>query len=118
MVNQKTNQDKMKLSIIVVNWNVKPLLGRCLFSVFKNIKNFNYEVIVVDNNSSDGSQDFLTMLSKKRERLRLILNDKNVGFATANNQALKKAQGEYVLFLNPDAEIRSGIIKKMVQKMD
>ena len=89
----------MQLSIVIVNYNSKFLIEQCLGSVRKAIKGINTEVIVVDNNSNDGSKEYL------RDRftsLKLILNNDNVGFAKACNQGFKITSGEYVLFLNPD----------------
>ena len=108
----------MTLSIIIVNWNVKPLLERCLSSIFLYGKNLDYEVLVVDNNSIDGSKEYLKDLSKKKQGLRVILNKKNLGFAVANNQAIKISKGEFILFLNPDAEVGGGTLQKMVYFME
>ena len=89
----------MKLSVIIVNYNVKYFLEQCLCSVEKACKNIAAEIIVVDNNSTDGSMDFLL---QRFPAVNFIWNAVNVGFAKANNQALATAQGEYILFLNPD----------------
>ncbi|MCY7421642.1 MAG: glycosyltransferase family 2 protein [Chitinophagaceae bacterium] len=89
----------MQLSIIIVNYNVKYFLEQCLSSVFKAINNLNAEVWVVDNASTDGSIEFL---QARFSWINVIANEKNVGFAKANNQALYKCTGEYILFLNPD----------------
>ncbi|MBP6024537.1 glycosyltransferase family 2 protein [Ferruginibacter sp.] len=89
----------MKLSVIIVNYNVKYFLEQCLCSVEKACKNIAAEIIVVDNNSTDGSMDFLP---QRFPAVNFIWNVVNVGFAKANNQALAMAQGEYILFLNPD----------------
>ena len=97
----------MTLSIIIVNWNVKPLLERCLSSIFQHAKGLNYEIWVVDNNSKDGSREYLQNLAGRRDNVKIILNGRNLGFAMANNQAIKQSQGEFVLLLNPDAEIMS-----------
>jgi len=107
----------MLLSIIIVNWNVKPLIERCLSSIFLFAKNLDYEILVVDNASSDTSRGYLEELAKNKKQLKVILNEKNLGFARANNQAAKKAQGEFILFLNPDTEIRGGTLQKMVEFM-
>jgi len=108
----------MKLSVIIVNWNVRPLLERCLRSILKNTPSFSYEVIVVDNNSEDDSKEFLTRFVEKRKNFKVIFNRENLGFAKANNLGLKKAKGEYILFLNPDTEILSGALEKAVKIMD
>ena len=89
----------MQLSVIIVNYNVKYFLEQCLCSVEKACKNIAAEIIVVDNNSTDGSMDFLP---QRFPAVNFIWNGVNVGFAKANNQALAMAQGEYILFLNPD----------------
>ena len=89
----------MQLSVIIVNYNVKKLLRECLLSVQKAAINIDTEIWVVDNASSDGSVE---MLKSEFENVNLIANSKNVGFSTANNQAIKKALGEYILILNPD----------------
>jgi len=95
----------MDLSIIIVNWNVKELLYRCLQSIFIFAGNIDYEVIVVDNFSIDGSVQMLNDLSFSHQNLRIIFNQENAGFAKANNQGLRAAQGKYVLFMNPDMEL-------------
>ncbi|MGG9964029.1 glycosyltransferase family 2 protein [Ferruginibacter sp. SUN106] len=89
----------MQLSIIIVNYNVKYFLEQCLCSVLKACKNIDAEILVVDNNSNDGSKEFL---SPQFPLVHFTWNSVNVGFAKANNQALAQAKGNYVLFLNPD----------------
>ena len=89
----------MQLTIIIVNYNVKYFLEQCLCSVIKACKNIEVEIIVVDNNSSDGSREFLL---PKFTTVNFIWNNVNTGFAKANNQALAQAKGKYILFLNPD----------------
>lgn len=91
-----------QLSIIIVNYNVVHFLDLCLDSVFIAIDNLDAEVIVVDNASSDGSCD---MVRHKYPAVKLIANTDNVGFARANNQGVKAAQGEFVCILNPDTVI-------------
>lgn len=106
------------LSIIIVNWNTKDLVLRCLDSIAKSKPKLRYEVIVVDNGSTDGSVTALKKLQKSRHpklQVRLIENQENLGFAKANNQGIKKAEGKYVLLLNSDAQIKKGAIKKLVK---
>jgi hypothetical protein len=89
----------MDLSIVIVSWNTKKLLDECLASIFRETKNLNFEIFVVDNNSSDGTAE---MIKEKYPQTRLIKNKENCGFAAANNQAMKLATGKYILVLNPD----------------
>jgi len=92
----------MKLSIIIVNYNVQYFLENCLNSVFNAIGNISTEVIVVDNSSVDGS---LKMLKSKFPQVKVIANKDNKGFSKANNQAIEIANGEFVLLLNPDTVV-------------
>ncbi len=89
----------MKLSIIIVNYNVKYFLEQCLFSLRKACKGIESEVIVIDNRSSDGSLEYL---KPKFPEVHFIKKEENLGFAKACNTGLKQSRGEYVLFLNPD----------------
>ena len=89
----------MKLSVIILNYNVRYFLELCLKSVQEAIKDIDAEIIVVDNNSSD---DSCQMVNNIFPDVRLIQNDKNLGFSKGNNQGVAIASGEYVLILNPD----------------
>jgi GT2 family glycosyltransferase len=101
----------LQLSVIIVNYNVKYFTEQCLYSVVKACKNIEAEIFVVDNHSTDGSYDYL---SNKFANVHFIWNRKNTGFAKANNVALQKASGEYVLFLNPDTIVPEGCFEKCV----
>ncbi len=101
----------MDLSVIVVNWNTKKLLDICLDSIYKFTKSVTFEVIVVDNNSTDGSQEFV---KKSFPKVKLIENKDNVGFAKANNQGIKLAKGEYIFLLNSDAYLIENSLEKLV----
>ncbi len=92
----------MDLTVIIVNYNVKYFLEQCLCSLRQAIGSLKVEVIVVDNNSTDGS---VAYLSEKFSFARFIINNGNEGFAKANNQALELSNGRYILFLNPDTII-------------
>lgn len=105
----------MKLSVIIVNYNVQHFLEQCLHSVFKASKNTNTEIIVVDNNSVDGS---VAMVKEKFPQAIVIENKKNTGFSYANNQAIKIAKGEYVLLLNPDTVVEEDTFEKVIAFMD
>ncbi len=89
----------MTVSVIIVNYNVKYFLEQCLFSLMKSRGNFGIEIIVVDNNSTDGS---IVYLRPKFREVQFLANEKNEGFAKACNKGLTKATGSFILFLNPD----------------
>ncbi|MDI6791422.1 MAG: glycosyltransferase family 2 protein [bacterium] len=105
----------MDLSIIIVNYKVKELLRDSLHSIAEQTKEISYEVIVVDNNSSDGSQE---MLKGEFPEVTLIANKINLGFAGANNQGIEVSQGRYVLLLNPDTIVLDRALEKLVKYMD
>lgn len=103
------------LSIIIVNYNVKDLLRRCLSSIFGFQKDVNFEVMVIDNNSEDQSTK---MVSEKFPQVKLLENKRNLGFSAACNQGIRKSRGRYILLLNPDTEFVSGGITEMIKFMD
>ena len=105
----------MDLSILIVNYNTKGFLRNCLKSIYENIHGINYEIFVVDNASSDGSSE---MVEKEFPQVKLIRNKENVGFSKANNQASKRATGEYFSLLNPDCLVKKGTLRKIVQFMN
>jgi GT2 family glycosyltransferase len=105
----------LKLSIIIVNYNVEHFLEQCLTSVFKAIKNIDAEIFVVDNNSADGS---VKMVREKFPTVELIENKDNPGFSKANNQAIKLSKGEYVLLLNPDTVVEEDTFEKCISFSD
>lgn len=106
---------KYKIAVIIVNYNVEFFLEQCLNSVKKALKNVSGEVFIVDNNSIDNS---VSMVETKFPEYQLIDNKKNVGFSTANNQAIKLSQSEYVLLLNPDTVIEEDTLEKVINFMD
>lgn len=103
----------MQLSIIIVSWNVKDYLQQCLQSIYQYTHDISFEVIVVDNASSDGSAD---MVAQQFPQVHLICNAANRGFGYANNQGYKIATGEYVLFLNDDTAIHDNIFPTLIQR--
>lgn len=105
----------MDISIVIVNYNVQYFLDQCLKSVFRSGKGLEMEVLVVDNNSVDGSQE---MIREKYPEVRLIANQENTGFSKANNQAIRIAKGRYVLLLNPDTVVEDDTLTKVVRFMD
>ena len=105
----------LQLSIIIVNWNGLNVILDCLDSVYNNIKSIDFEVIVVDNNSSDGSPE---AVEKKFPDVKLIREEKNHGFAGANNIGIKKALGKYIVLLNSDTIILDSTFKNIIEIMD
>ena len=105
----------MKISVIIVNYNVKYFLEVCLHSVLRATNGFDAEVIVVDNNSTDGS---MQMVAEKFPTVIRIENKDNAGFGRANNQGVAIAKGEYILFLNPDTVMPEDFFTKTIGYMD
>lgn len=105
----------MKLSIIIVNYNVRYFLEQCLVSVLRATATIDAEVFVVDNESKDDSVEMVQTLFPA---VKIIANKKNVGFSKANNQAISIAKGEYILLLNPDTVVEEDTFEKCIAFMD
>ncbi len=105
----------MKLSVVIVNYNVKFYLEQCLHSLYVALGNIEAEVFVVDNHSHDGSVNYLKRLFP---HVHFIASQHNLGFARANNLALKQSRGEYVLLLNPDTIVSEDSIRSSVSFME
>lgn len=105
----------MKLSIIIVSWNVKDDLSGCLASLKANRPSLPFEVIVVDNMSFDGT---VAMVRQEYPDVAVIENHENKGFARANNQGIKQSRGQYVLLLNPDTIVSPGSLDRLVAFLD
>ena len=105
----------MKLSVIIVNYNVKHFLEQCLHSVLKAAKNISTEIFVVDNNSVDGSAQ---LIRDKFPNIQFIQNKENLGFSKANNQAIRLAKGEFILLLNPDTVVEEDTFSKVIHFME
>ncbi len=99
------------LSIIIVNYNVKEFLQNLIYSIYKAGQKINYEIIIVDNASDDGSVEFLR---EKFPDIKLIVNEKNLGFSKANNLGLSIAKGKYILLLNPDTIVQEDTFEKTI----
>lgn len=105
----------MKLSIIIVSWNVEEKLKENLTSIYKSEAGFEFEIFVVDNASSDNTAE---MVKKEFPQVCLIENKDNLGFTKANNIAIKQAQGDFILLLNPDMRVLPDTLKNMVSWME
>lgn len=104
----------MDLSVITVTWNSAELIDEQIKSVKAGCKNVSFEQFIVDNASTDKTAERIV---SEFPEVKLIKNDKNTGFAFPNNQAAKLAQGEFLLFLNPDMRVAEGSLDKMVEWM-
>lgn len=107
----------MDLSIIIVSFNTKDITKDCIESVVAKTKSIKYEIIVIDNDSKDGSVELLKKLSRKYP-IKLVAKRKNLGFGKANNVGMKMAKGKYVLLLNSDTILKNNVLKEMVDWMD
>jgi GT2 family glycosyltransferase len=101
----------MDLSIIIVNYNVKEFLQNLLHSISKAAQRISHEIIIIDNGSDDGSVE---LIQQKFSKVKLIVNNENLGFGRANNIAMKQAIGEYFLLLNPDTLLSEDTLQQMI----
>lgn len=106
---------KMDISIIIVNFNTRDLLRNCLKSIFATVLDITYEIIVVDNASSDGS---VAMLEKEFPGVQTIKNEKNLGFGVANNRAFRIMKGRYALLLNTDTVLTAQAVRELFVFME
>ncbi len=107
------------LSIITVNWKVADLVGELLGSIQANREGLSIEIFVVDNDSGDRIEDVVAGFRSRSDiPVTFIRNGRNLGFAAANNQAIRRSSGRVVALLNPDARVMKGALKRMVEWMD
>jgi len=106
------------ISIIIVSYNTSDLTQQCIKSVYKQVKGVNFEIIVIDNSSSDNSREMLQKISSQNSNFILIQSKKNLGFSKANNKGIKKAKGDYILLLNSDTKLNSNLLKEMLVEME
>ena len=104
----------MKISVVIVNYNVKYYVGQCIDSVRRALQGIDSEIIVVDNHSRDGSVDYLS----KIEGVRIIESGHNLGFSKANNIAIRQSTAEYVLMLNPDTIVAEDALRMIIDFAD
>ncbi len=107
--------EEIKLSVVIVNYNVKYFLEQCLYSLRASLAGMDAEVFVVDNHSTDGSVDYLR---PRFPEVVFIENKDNPGFAKANNQAIRLCKGEYILLLNPDTVVGEESVRNLCYEMD
>jgi GT2 family glycosyltransferase len=107
--------DGITLSIVIVNFQARSLLEKCIISVLASGIRWPFEMFVVDNDSKDGSEE---LIAERFPEVRLIKNHKNVGFARAANSAFIHCKGRYLLVLNPDIEVSIGAINSLLDYME
>lgn len=105
----------MKLSIVIICWNDLKVIGDCLKSIYAETHTTDFEVIVSDNGSTDGSIEFM---HKNYPSVRVLENAANLGFARGNNVGIRESRGEYVLILNPDTIMHEGTLDRLVSFAD
>jgi hypothetical protein len=105
---------RVDITVVIVNYNVRPFLDHCLQSVLRASAGIDVKVIVVDNASEDGSVE---MVKQRYPQVTLISNTENLGFARANNQAFQQAEGEFVLIINPDAFVQQDTLKTLQSRL-
>jgi len=105
----------MDISIIIVSWNIKEMLRKCLRTIFDNREGLEVEVIVIDNDSKDGSAE---MIRQEFPSVKLIEPGYNSGFARANNMGTAEATGKYIFYLNADTEVTAGSLQTMVDYLE
>lgn len=108
----------MKLSILIVNWNTRDLVVKCLNAALKNAPPFEFELIVIDNHSSDNSADTLVKIFGSQQKIKILQSAQNLGFAKANNLAFEHASGEFILLLNSDTEVQEGALEELVRYLE
>ena len=109
------SQDKLDISIIIVNYNVKEFVLNLLSSLKKALSTLSYEIIIIDNASQDGSVE---LIGEKFPDVKLIANNKNVGFGSANNQGMEIANGKYFCLINPDTIVKENTFTKLLEFFD
>lgn len=106
----------MTLSIVIANWNTKELIKQCVESIFQSVSQaLDYEIIVIDNGSGDGSAQYLESLGSS---IKLILNSENKGYAKACNQGMKISRGKYILLLGSDTIMKQGTLERCISFLD
>ncbi len=106
---------KLKLSIIIVNYNARNYLKDCISSIKKNVNSDIFEIILVDNDSSDGSVEYI---QEQFPEIDIISHKKNLGYAVGNNRGIKKSKGRYILFLNPDTIVFDEAIHFLLKELE
>ena len=108
-------QKEIKVSIIVVNWNTRELLKKCLIALKPYMNDPDFEIIIVDNDSADSSAD---MVRQNFPQVKLIANNYNAMFAGGNNDGYRESHGRYIMLLNPDTEVQGDALRLLAEFLD
>jgi len=107
-----------KVSIVILTHNNLNLTKQCIESIFRNTLWPNFELIIIDNSSTDGTREYLEQLAQKHENVKLIFNNRNEGFARGNNQGILAATGEYIVLLNNDTIVTRGWLGRLIRHLE
>jgi GT2 family glycosyltransferase len=107
----------MTLSVIILTWNSSKYIRKCIGSIYENIKEILFEVIVVDNGSSDGTQDILKEYSHTKPNFEVVYLTKNYGTTKPRNLAINKSKGEFILILDSDTELKEGAVEELTKTL-
>jgi len=107
--------NNIDVSVVIISWKMRDLLQRCLYTIYKFTIGINFEVIVIDNNSQDGTSE---MIEQNFPQVKLIKNSENRGVAPARNQGIKETSGKYILILDADMELVDNSIKHLYDFME
>ena len=110
-ISSEAKNQRPEVSIIIVNWNTKKEILKAIKSIYNNCT-LKFEIIVVDNNSKDNSDK---ILKKKYPKIRIIKNEKNLGYAKANNQGVRAAKSNHIIILNPDTEVQKQTLENLLR---
>lgn len=116
-IDRELTQGTPRASIVIVTYNNLALTRLCLESLLRNTEYANYELIVVDNDSRDDTPRFLEQVAAKEDRVRIMLNKHNYGFARANNQGIAMSSGEYLVLLNNDTVVPPGWLSRLLRHL-
>ena len=106
---------KKEISVIIVTWNVSDFITQCVESAQNSIAGIPSEIVIIDNNSTDGTKKIIKELSEKYTNIIYRINADNMGFAQANNAGIKIASGKYIVLLNPDTIVKNNAFKEMLR---
>jgi len=108
----------MILSIIILTWNSSKYIRKCLESIYENIKDMPFEIIIVDNCSKDGTRNILKEYAEAKSNFEVIYFNKNYGTTISRNLAINKSKGEFILILDSDTEIKKGTVEELIKIME